>query len=373
MLNRAGLTVLTLLIPAIVIEAGSAVVSRVLVHRLFSYESEFFENVHKNEFDRFVGSGFFDPQLGWNNPQQPLETVRTNCAGNEIKYHYEHGARLTPGLVSGKEEIALFGESYTFGEEVADNLTIASVLTQKYGLPAINYGVNAYGPLQALEKFKSLHSNERVFKTAVLIIMHENVWRVVNSFKPIYFPAKSDYYFGLKPYVKNGRIVDLTYPGDYESFLAEASQRFKMDFWAKPERRFPYTLSLLRATKSNTFKAMLSGAVNGPFQDEYYTNEKTVSALRTVLDEFVRYSDSLGIHPLVIFVPRNKASYRCTERFALSMNERWHRQIAHEFTDPELDWHSYKNEKYAVQCHPSPYGYERIAGFVDRTFEKFAR
>lgn len=365
-LKRASFWAVLLLVPLCALEVISFVVTKRLQERAFSYEDTFFSQVRQDEFERFVSSPYFDPALGWNNPQAPTRAARQNCVGQTIEYHYEDGMRVTPGLAKGMAEVALFGESYTQGEDVADAFTIASVLTNQYAIPTANYGVNAYDPLQAAGKLETALPRLAGVKVVVLLVMHENIWRVVNSFKPVYFPYKNEFYFGLKPYVSGGRVAPLHYPTSYPDFLREARSRFRSDYWAKPERRFPFTLSLARGLASRSFLARVRARREGAFAYDYDTNEETRTALMVALDRFVTTADSAGRRPVVVFIPRFQRSYGVSARFVQAANQRWGREIAHEFVDGEMDWSRYKLSEAADYCHPSPYGYGRIALFLSK-------
>jgi hypothetical protein len=339
--RRAVFGAIVIALPLLVLEATSCAISRHYRYTYFSYEREYFENVTAGDFRQFVSSDYFDRALGWDNPEAPTTVTRTNCIGQSITYHLRDGYRVTPGVAKGQELVALYGDSYTQGEEVGDESTVAGVLQRKYAIPAVNYGVNAYDPLQATGKFRATLPRIPGVKVAVLMVMHENIWRVVNSFKPVYWPYKNAFYFGLKPYVSDGRIVPLAYPTDYPAFLREAKDRFEHDYWRKPERTFPYSISLLKALRSHTVAAQFLARVRGPLVDEYQYNPVTRQAMSVVLERFVAIADSAGIRPVIVFVPRNHASYRASAPFVAMLNARWGRRLAHEFADDSLDWGAY--------------------------------
>ena len=352
-----------LVIPIAFIELMAGWFSAHFNTELFSYRNEYLRTVKADQFHRFIESPYFDARLGWNNPKQFTRVTRRNCIGQAIKYVYESGARQTPGTTLEQAQIALFGESYTQGEEVGSESTIASVLTNRHGLPTANYGVNSYDPLQATEKFQELVSRPHSLNAAVLLIMHENVWRLVNSFKPIYHPYYSEWFFGLKPYVRRGEIIELDYPRTYDDFLNRAEQLFRSDHWAKPERKFPYSLSTVQAVFSNTFTQRSRALLQGRFRHEY-ESEEFRRDLSAVIDRFVSTAEASAIAPYVIFIPRAGDTYRVSESFVAAENKRLGRTLAFEFVDPEIEWGKYKLAPYPDSCHPSPYGYARIADFV---------
>jgi hypothetical protein len=352
-----------LAIPVAFIEGACAWFSAQFDTQFFSYRNEYMRTVSANQLQQFVASPYFDAHLGWDNPKQFTRATRSNCIGEAVEYAYEDGARQTPGVSLNQAQVALFGESFTQGEEVDRESTIASVLTRRHGLPTANYGVNAYDPLQAVEKFENVVSRSHSFKAAVLLIMHENIWRVVNSFKPIYQPYYSEWYFGLKPYVKQGEIVELAYPVPYGDFLREAEQRFKSDYWARPERRFPYSVSTIRAMFSNPFKERIWALWRGRFRHDYESEELRAD-LSAVIDRFVSAADASAIRPLVIFIPKNRSTYEVSQNYVAAENARLGRRLAYEFVDPDMDWKKYSIASYPDYCHPSPYGYARIADFI---------
>jgi hypothetical protein len=362
-MKKFSFAAIMLVIPLVFIEASCSWFSAHYGRQLFSYRNEYMRSVRIDEFQRFVASPYFDARLGWNNPKENSRVTRPNCVGEAIEYVYEDGARQTPGVSPGQAQVALFGESFTQGEEVGPDSTIASVLTHRHGLPTANYGVNAYDPLQAVEKFEDLVSRPHRFKVAVLTVMHENIWRVVNSFKPIYFPYYSDFYFGLKPYVRHGEIAELAYPVAYEDFLREVDQRFESDYWAKPERQFPYSVSTVRALFSVPFKERIWALWYGRFRLDY-ESEELRKDLSAVIDRFVSAADAAAITPLVIFVPKERKTYRVSESYVAAENARLGRTLAYEFVDPGMDWTRYRLASHPDYCHPSPYGYARIADFV---------
>ena len=362
-MKKLSFIAILLVVPIAFIEVMAGWFSAHFSTQWFSYRSEYMRTVSADQFHRFIESPYFDARLGWNNPKEFTLVTRRNCVGQAIECVYEGGARQTPGVMLEQAQIALFGESFTQGEEVDHESTIASILTSRHGLSTANYGVNAYDPLQAVEKFQELVSRPRSFKVAVLLIMHENIWRIVNSFKPIYQPYYSEWYFGLKPYVKHSEIVELNYPRAYGDFLRETEQLFESDYWAKPERKFPYSLSTVQAVFSNAFKERIWALWQGRFRHNYESEEfrKDLSA---IIDRFVSAADAAAIAPFVIFIPKERGTYRVSESYVAAENKRLGRTLAFEFVDPEIDWANYKLASHPDYCHPSPYGYARIADFV---------
>jgi hypothetical protein len=130
----------------------------------------------------------YDPDLGWAPRPHARSTsgpFRVNGAG--IRADDESAAAPRPGVL----RIALFGDSFTFGDEVPLEDTWGAALER--GLAArgvaaevLNFGVNAYGMDQAYLRWKR---DGRRFHPDVVIygFQPENVLRDLNVFRPLYF------------------------------------------------------------------------------------------------------------------------------------------------------------------------------------------
>jgi hypothetical protein len=362
--RTALLWAFTVSIPLGGAEAGACLVSRHFQDRFFSYENLYLATTTPGDFVRFISSTYFDPAIGWNNPKSPTTKTDVNCLGETITYHFDDGYRLGSAS-SGKEDpVALFGDSYVEGHEVGDDSTITSILASAYGVHSTNYGVGGYGTDQAVEQFKETLRAGRMFSTSVLVVMHEDIRRVANSFRPVY-DATTALRFGLKPYVHNGTRVPLQYPTDFESFVKEARSRFRNDYWAKPNLSLPYSLSLGTALMTTSFGEAISSVRGQPFGSDYEEGSILALDLESVLNDFVSTAKANRIRPVVVFVPLNEKTYRVSEGFVNRVNARLGEPILHEFIDGEIDWSRYNLGRDGT-CHPSAYGYGRLASYMAR-------
>lgn len=129
-------------------------------------------------------TGTFDAELGWT--LRPGSRARDETVG-------ALGARGPREYARAKPEETLrflcFGDSYTFGAEVADGETWPAQLeAARARLEAINFGVGGYGTDQALLRFR--RQGRDLGADAVLIgFLLENVGRNVNRYRPLYYPA----------------------------------------------------------------------------------------------------------------------------------------------------------------------------------------
>ena len=181
-----------------------------------------------------------DPITGWR-WRGPLLHKEENCLGEPIDYHYDvAGARLYPGFDTEKVEVVVVGDSYANGSEVSDSEAFPAKISELPGVSVANFGVGGYGPAQSLLNLQENIARYPQVKVVVLTIMYENLYRMLNSYRPVLYTQSSDY--ALKPYMANGQIV--AHPGSQVftslgQFKQVAQKSFDDDFWAKPVAEFP--------------------------------------------------------------------------------------------------------------------------------------
>jgi hypothetical protein len=127
----------------------------------------------------------FDAVLGW--------TTRPGFVSKDGRIHVNAaGLRATSEYAatppSGVRRIAVCGESFTFGEEVADEEVWAARMEALSGdLEVLNYGVGGYGTDQA---YLRVSREARGPLDALLVgVMIENIGRNVNRYRPLWYPS----------------------------------------------------------------------------------------------------------------------------------------------------------------------------------------
>jgi hypothetical protein len=96
---------------------------------------------------------------------------------------------------------------------------------------------------------------------------------------------------------------------------------------------------------------------------EYQSDNPMRRALTVVIDRWRSSVSAKGITPFVLFVPIAAGDRGVSTQYVESLNASAGQTFAFEFEDPTMDWQRY-NLNPERGCHPTPYGYERIAAFI---------
>ena len=307
--------------------------------------------------------------LGWD--VRPGSTVSNNdCTGARHFATYDQArARVFDGYDAAAVTSILVGDSYTHGDEVGDGDTIAAHLWRQDGIMTANLGVPGYSPLQAVIKAKERHQDYPSAKLIVLGIMYENIRRNVNSYLPIWlFPdsENTQFIFALRPYMA-GAVTNHLPPETFAElsvFKARAKASLEADFWARPMQEFPYAASLIRALTSNSSISRLKAGLytmRGAYYEGEYRNEQLTVPLFAVIEEFFLWSRDQGIKPIVVFLPRNRLDRTSAALWIRDFAPRLPANgVVVDARMDDADWTRF-NVRGDVACHPSSYGYGRIA------------
>lgn len=314
-----------------------------------------------------------DPVMGWR-WHGPLVREEKNCLGQTIEYHYDAaGAREHPWFDVANTKVIVVGDSYTNGDEVSDGEAFPARLSPLLGVSVANHGVGGYDPTQSLLNLQENISRYPQARVVVMAIMYENLYRMVNSYRPVLYTASSDY--TLKPYMAGGQIVP--HPGSQvfdslEQFRAVAEPAFDHDFWAKPVAQFPYSLALGRSLASNYFYyRKFQRAVSRLGKPEYFlifNAEEIKLNLISLLNQYAAMAVERGVQPVVVFVPRNRLDTSSASRFiAQHRADIDSRLLVGDVAElPGVDWIKFNTQEAGGDniCHPSVYGYQTIAEYI---------
>jgi hypothetical protein len=135
----------------------------------------------------------------WDNRPDSTGTLET-CLGAVVTGRYDASrSRVYSGYEAASAEVLLVGDSYTHGDEVGDDETIAAHLFARHGIRAANLGVGGYSPLQATLKARKSLGNFPKARIVVLGIMYENIRRIVNL-TAITINPNVGWNLGIRPY-----------------------------------------------------------------------------------------------------------------------------------------------------------------------------
>ena len=224
------------------------------------------------------------------------------------------GARVSPAFPDPTEQpacVALYGDSFTWSNEVGNEEAWGNVLAHLAGCPVANYGVGGYGTDQAYLRFKS-HAG-RLAPVVVLCHLTENIMRNVNQYRDLLYAGQV---CGFKPRFildDEGRLVLVPIPSippdQYHDFGEHPERVLRCDYFVPGGsaglRRlsFPYTWSLLRAFGHFHIRARLAGR---PWYSEFYEEDHPAEALEVtaaILEAFTRDALAAGCRPLVVILP----------------------------------------------------------------------
>lgn len=373
MTRKLAFYLITLAIMLVVLEGFAWVTSLVVdSDDLFDHRAGVLARLNAADLAAFVKTGG-DPVLGWE-ARGPAVRQEANCRGSLKTYTYnDAGARLYAGFRPESAEIVVVGDSYTNGDEVDDDETYPAQLAALLGTSVANQGVGGYGPTQAFLNLKKKWGVYPKARIAVLAIMYENLSRMVNAYRPVLYNTSSNY--TLKPFMAGGKIRP--HPGevafvDLDSFKRYATQAFDTDFWAKPKARFPYTVAIFKALDSNYFYLRkLQKQLRKMGLPEYmlsFQSEEIRLNLINLLNEYTDFVLAWGAQPVVIFIPRNRYDTQSASRF-IEQNSgllRTELLVGDVAAAADIDWARFnlQEEKGDNICHPSVYGYHKIAEYM---------
>jgi len=243
-----------------------------------------------------------------------------------------------------------------YGAEISDADTVSSQLFKNFSIPAYNYGVGGFGPVQTLLRIKEKMAQRSEVKLVVFGIMFGNIRRMTNHYRPV-LAKNTRNIFGLKPFVKDRKIVPMPIIKQNAAFLHYANSAFSNDYWRRPKAEFPYTFSLAKARLSESGKRLvdkgirrLNGRPSRPLAYDY-ADEYLTGNLEFIIGEFDRWAPEAKKNGLVLFIPRNRADLSSPKKFVKEVGRKVKVDVRIVQGAPE-EWEKY-NLKPEGRCHPS--------------------
>jgi hypothetical protein len=145
--------------------------------------------------------------------------------------------------------VSVYGDSFTFGDEAADDATYPHFLAEALECRVDNFGVAGYGSDQALMLARAQAGADRA-PVVVLGHLTENILRNVNQYRNLLYPTTE---LGFKPRFlsEGGELRYLASPvasaADFRRVESDPASVLGAEaFLSRPRRVFPYSLALLR-------------------------------------------------------------------------------------------------------------------------------
>lgn len=205
-------------------------------------------------YDEYLG--IRDPVVGWPSP--------TVFGTGEYDIS---GSRVVPAFPDPGQDscVALFGDSFTWGDEVGPADAYGNVLAERMGCRVANYGVGGYGTDQAALRYMQVVADD----APVIVMGHfsDNITRNVNRLRDFIGSGR----FGFKPrfIVADDELRLLPLPDltaeQYARVTTDADELlphefFAPDTWGGPgAMRFPYTRAVAYAAAHYRVSAALRG------------------------------------------------------------------------------------------------------------------
>lgn len=207
--------------------------------------------------------------------------------------------------------LATFGDSFTFGGDVADRFAYPEVLARlDAGLEVENYGVPAYGLDQAFLRYQR-EGRARPPQIVVIGFMAENIFRDVSVFRPFYRPptelplAKPRFLPGLP----DPTLVENPMPRleDYRRLLAQPAETLRQlgrnDFFYRTRPHaggFDTSAAVRLAKLAREQLAPDSGIVRRGY---YETDSEAFRVTAGLFSAFYEMALRDGAQPVVLILP----------------------------------------------------------------------
>jgi hypothetical protein len=290
-MRKLGLAGLLVLFVLVAIEALSWGASRFLAGKGVFYVPQVVADYADYARER-------DPVTGW--PPRRPDPERD-----------ESGSRIVPAFPETRAScLSLYGDSWTWGGEDAEHAW-GNVLARLLACRVANYGVGGYGSDQAYLRF--VHNERDASPIVFLGHLSENILRNVNQLRGLLYTGTL---YGLKPRFvlgEDGDLVRVPLPTpderEFRDLVAHPEQYLEHEFFLPggpsgiAYRRFPYTLSVLRAFRNFHVVAELR---REPWHAAFYAPDHPSQGLEVtarILEAFHREAVRRGRTPLLAVIP----------------------------------------------------------------------
>ena len=262
--------------------------------------------------------------------QHPVVNWATEVP-DEKRYSVEIESR--PNLIFPNEDsacVSIYGDSFTFGDEVNDDEAWGNVLSGLLDCKVANYGQGGYGTDQAYLRFEL---NEAADKAPVniLAIYPDNILRNLNQYRP-FLAGPYATWLGVKPrfIIENEELKLIPLPSFSYDELVKASTTPEILFkhetfipgsaYGLPRYSFPYSLTIVRFVTSKKVRNYLSKT---PSWINYLEEDHPADGLKIVngiVGKFATVSEQRGQRPVLVIYP-TASSYSYFKRTGISATQ----------------------------------------------------
>lgn len=265
---------------------------------------------------------FFNPQQYLATQEQQEQMLHAQLSddsffefGWNTNFSTPYGER--PRSVSyDKPLLSAYGDSFTYCDEVEHNETWQTYLSNSLTMDVYNFGVGGYGTDQAYLKYLSVYP--KIPTPIVLLgLTTENINRIVNVYRPFYFPRTAGRATKPRFMVKDGELVLLENPVRKKEDVKNLGdlhfiQRIgKYDWWYNrnnyPILQFPYTKILFN---KRMWLEIFYGRANRKIDDidprpwaDLWETEEAKELMFKIFDAFVNNAKERGAIPVIMVLP----------------------------------------------------------------------
>lgn len=346
------------------------------VDRLSEGQQEKIQRLLKGELEYLS----FNPALGWDiKPNSEKDIYRSNSQGIRSSREY------SPGPDENVIYVAAFGDSYTHGDEVANDQTWLAYLEGFHDeLAVMNFGVPGYGLDQAYLRY--VHFGRSFYSDIVLIgFMTENISRHVNRFRPSYSPNTEIPLTKPRFALKDAQLVLLENPiqdrEEYRRLLENDKKIFyeilEDDFYFA-SRYFSHLMDflpsvrLLKILKAAAADFIRDNAVFLRGTHVYNPESEAFLVTTLLMDRFYHEVAESGARPIVVIFPARyhirdylkcgKKSYAPLLEYLEARNMRYIDLLEEVFKEKNEE----QLKEFFLEFHFSPRGNEAVAKAISR-------
>lgn len=284
---------------------------------------DFYPELDQNVLTKFIDKGY-DQELGW--VRKPNTKGVERGAKEYIEWHInDKNARSNPGYENFASKISVYGDSFTFGRQVADNETWAYYLSQFTKTNVLNFGVGNYGIDQALLRLQRQYP---VTPTPIVImgIVPDTLSRILSVWKHYYeygniygfkprFVLDENFNLKLLPNFINSETKFM----QYKNYLDEIQNNdfFYHNKFNKEIQKFPFFWNLIKLPKRNflminetiKLQKILEPTktvmrINLNWRLKLYKNDLNCNLFTKIIEEFINTAHKENFFPILCFLPQ---------------------------------------------------------------------